>query len=165
MSDETHVKGLADLQKFMDELTPKMERNVMRGALRAGMKEVLPVAKSNIHSVSGQLAAGLKLRTSARGGVVTASIKTGGPHGYLGDMVEYGTAAHVIVPRAAGALDIGGAVVKSAEHPGAKPHPFLRPALDGQAQPAVVAAADYIKTRLADEHGLDTSEVTIEGLE
>jgi hypothetical protein len=39
----------------------------------------------------------------------------------------------------------------------------MRPALDAQASAAVVAAAEYMKDRLATKHGLDTSDVVIEG--
>lgn len=162
MSDLVNVKGLADLQKFLDELPVKMEKNIMRGALRAGMKEIAPLAAANVHSVSGKLAAGLKIGTSAKGGTVMAKLRTKGPHGYLARFVEFGTAAHYIPAKKGSALSFGGLLVKSVSHPGAKPHPFMRPALDQQAQAAVVASAEYIKTRLT-KQGLDTSDVMIEG--
>lgn len=158
---EIHVKGLADLQKFLDQLPAKMEKNVLRGALRAGMNVVKPVAKSNIRSVSGLLAKGLKLSTNSKGGTVTASLKATGKHGWLARFVEFGTKAHKIAARKVPALWFGGRFVKSVDHPGAKPHPFMRPALDSQAQNATVAAGNYIKARLATKHGLDTSDVTI----
>ncbi len=161
---ETRVKGLADLQKFLDQLPPKLERNVMRGALGAGMRVVRPVAKSRIRSVSGLLAAGLKVSTRARGGTVTASLKTTGKHGWLARFVEFGTAAHSIpkLTKKLNALIIGGQFVKSVDHPGAKPHPFMRVALDSQAQNALVAAGNYIKKRLESKNGIDTSDVTVE---
>ncbi|MCR4331764.1 MAG: hypothetical protein NUV34_03535, partial [Sulfuricaulis sp.] len=53
--------------------------------------------------------------------------------------------------------------VKEVAHPGTKPHPHMRPALDSQAQNAVVAAAEYMKKRLSDKHGLDTADIVIEG--
>lgn len=164
MADTAHVKGLADLQKFLDQLTPKLERNVMRGALRTGMNTVKPVAKANIRSVSGLLAKGLKVSTKAKGGAVTASLKATGKHRWLARFVEFGTAAHKIAARKVPALWFGGWFVKSVNHPGAKPHPFMRPALDSQAQNATVATGNYIKARLATKHGLDTADVTIEAV-
>lgn len=163
MSDPVHVKGLSDLQKFMDTLPPKIERNVMRGALRAGMKIVLPAAQVNVHSVSGKLAAGLKLGTRIRGGIVMARIIAKGEHGYIARFVEFGTAAHAISGKKGGFLSFGGIFARGVQHPGATPHPFMRPALDGNAQSAVIAAAEYMKKRLATKQGLDTSEVLIEG--
>ena len=162
MSD-VNVKGLSELQKFLDQVPAKIERNVMRGALRAGMKVVLPVAKGNIHSVSGDLAAGLRIGTRSRGGVVSSYIRTKGRHGFVAHWVEFGTAAHGILGKFGGSMFFGGIFTKSVDHPGARPHPFMRPALDSQAQPAVVAAAEYMKNRLATKEGLDTSAVLIEG--
>ncbi len=160
---DVHVRGLVDIQKFLDQLPAKLEANVMRGALRAGMKVVQPVAKSNVHSVSGLLAAGLKVGTRARGGVVTAYLKSTGKHGYLARWVEYGTAAHNIAAKRGGWLSFMGVFAKEVAHPGAKPRPFMRPALDSQAQNAVIAAAEYMRNRLATKEGLDTAGIVIEG--
>ena len=188
---EQHIKGLAELQKFMDQLTPKLEKNVMRGALRAGMKVVLPVAKANIHPVSGELAAGLKLSTRHKGSTVMAIISTKGRHGYIAPWVEYGTRLHYIKVQESekplninrsirygeevrasmrtinrNVLRIGARFVgPSVLHPGSQPKPFMRPALDTQATAAVVAAAEYMKKRLATKHGLDTADVVIEASE
>lgn len=159
---DVHVTGLRELNDFLDQLAPKLAKNVLRGSLRAGMNTIKPVAQQNVHSVSGELAKGLKVGTKARGGTVTASLKATGPHGWLARFVEFGTAAHNISAKT-GAMFFGGRFVKSVAHPGAKPHPFLRPALDQQAQTAVIAAAEYMKNRLASKHGLDTADVTIEG--
>jgi len=172
---EVHVRGLAELQKFLDTLPVKLEKNVMRGALRAGMSVVTHTAMANIHSISEDLAASLNdkhaLRTKSRGGTVTAILaagygfgKKGKPPKNLPIWVEYGTAAHTITGKGKGWLSFGGVFARSVQHPGAKPHPFMRPALDSQAQNSVVAAAEYMKKRLATKEGLDTSDVQIEVL-
>src|SRR3990172_10648780 len=119
MATETHVKGLAELQKFLDQLPAKIERNVMRGALRAGMKVVERVAKANIHSVSGLLAEGLKVGTRSRGGTVTAYLKASGKHAFIAKWVEFGTRAHNIAAKKGGWLSFGSIFTKSVEHPGA----------------------------------------------
>jgi HK97 gp10 family phage protein len=158
MADLAHVKGLADLQKFMDELAPKMERNVLRGGLRAGARVVQTEAKSRIHSISGETAKSVKVGSRARGGEVIAYVAVSS---HKGKWLEYGTRPHKIKPKNRKALAIGGNVVEEVDHPGAKPHPFLRPALDARAGAAVVAVGEYVKKRLADKHGLDTSDVNI----
>jgi HK97 gp10 family phage protein len=164
MSDLVHVKGLAELEKFMDQLTPKIEANVARGALRAGMNIVKLIAQSNIHSVSGELAKGLKIGTRRRGSLVTANLKATGPHGFIAKFLEFGTKAHFITAKT-GWLSFGGIFAKSVFHPGIPkgPKAFMRPALDSQAQAAVIATAEYIKNRLATKEGIDTSHVKIEG--
>lgn len=159
---EVHVKGLAELQKFLDQLPAKMEANVMRNALRAGMKEVQPVAQQNIHNVSGLLSKGLKIKTSSRRGVVKARLVATGKHAFVAKFVEFGTAAHTIAAKAGGSLFFRGIFAKLTHHPGAQAKPFMRPALDQQAGAAVSAAAEYIKKRLAKKHGLDASGVDVE---
>lgn len=165
MATEIHVKGLAELQKYLDTLPAKVEKNVLRGSLRAGMKTVLPVAQQNLSASSktGLLRAGLKLGTRTRGGTVTAFVKASGPHAYLAPWVEFGTKAHNIAAKKGGWLSFGGIFAKDVAHPGARPRKFLRPALDQQASAAVVAAAEYMKNRLATKHGIDTSDVVIDG--
>ena len=191
MSD-IHIKGLDQLNKFLQELPVKIEKNVLRGSLRAGMKVVQPVAKANLHSRSGEIT--LKIGTRSKGGTVTASLKAKhvskkGVPDNLPIWLEYGTAAHFIsvqdeekpinmrlsarlgmIVRASmttvnrNVLKIGAHFVgPTVWHPGARPRAWIRPALDSQAQNAVVAAAEYMKQRLATKHGIDTSGVMIEG--
>lgn len=181
LRDTRHIKGLSQLQKFLDEVPAKVERNIMRGALRAAANVTRDQARSNIASKSGQLAAGLKVSTSARGGTVTASVRARGPHGYIAHMVEFGTKPHFIhvqesergVNRRTGrplsmgtvnrrVLAIGATFIgPTVHHPGAAPHPFMRPAADQTATTGARAAAEYTKRRLATKHGLDTSGVDL----
>jgi len=157
-----HVKGLDELQRFLDKLPAKLEQNVMRGALRAGANVIKPVAAANIHSVSGETARSLKVRSGARGGRVTASVYT---RHFVAPFLEWGTKPHTIKATNRKALAIGGAYFESVEHPGARPHPFLRPAMDTQAQAAVLAAGEYVKQRLATKEGIDTAGITLEAEE
>lgn len=160
MTDLVHVKGLAQLDKFLQELPVKIERNILRSALRAGALVVRDEARTNIHPVSGVLADSLKVTTRARGGKVSATV---GTKVFYAKFVEYGTRPHTITARDGGALRFGGGFVKSVEHPGiARPRPFLRPAFDAKVLEAVVAIGEQVKRRLTKE-GLDASEVTIEG--
>jgi HK97 gp10 family phage protein len=163
MAIDTHVKGLAELNKFLQELPVKVERNILRGALRAGMNQVKPVAERNAAKSTGLLAAGLKVGTRARGRIVMATVKATGPHAYLAKWIEFGTKAHNIAAKKGGFLSFMNVFVKSVAHPGTKPHPFMRPALDQQANAAVFAAADYMRNRLATKHGIDTAGIVLEG--
>ena len=158
---EVRVKGLADLNKFLQQLPVKIEQSVLRGALRAGANVVMAEAKANVPVESGQLRDGLKVSTSSRRGRVTAKVKATGKHAHIAPWLEYGTAAHKITAKGKG-MFFGGLFVKGVQHPGSRPKPFMRPALDGRAQDAVSAAARYMKQRLATKNGLDTSSVEIE---
>lgn len=161
MSD-VHVTGMKELAKFLDTLAPKIQKNVLRGALRAGMKEVAEDAKAGASVASGLMRDGLKISTNSKGGVVTASLKAKGKHGPLAHLIEFGTAAHRIKAKDGGALKFGGGMVQHVDHPGARAQPFMRPALDTRASDATMAAAQYMKERLATKHGMDTSDVEIE---
>lgn len=158
---DVKVKGLKELNTFLQQLPAKLEQNVLRGALRAGANVVRETAKANVPVDTGTLRDGIKVSTRARRGRVTASIKVTGKHAYVAHWLEYGTAAHRIVAKGKG-MYFGGKIVKSVEHPGARPRPFMRPALDARARDAVVAVAEHMKKRLATKHGLDTASVEIE---
>ena len=162
-----HVKGLQELDKFLQELPVRLEKNVLRGALRAGAKVIQQEAKLNINSVSGETAASIKVRSNAQGGKVTASVYS---RYFVAPFLEWGTRPHTITAQLGGALAFGGSLRWSVEHPGIAPygskttigpHAFLRPALDLRAQDAVVEVGIYMRARLATKHGLDTADIVI----
>lgn len=156
MQDTLHVKGLAELGKALATLTPRIERNVLRGALRAGMKPMRDHARNNAAKATGKLARGLRVSTDGRRGRVYARLKTSGEHDYIARFVEFGTAMHRISGRNGGMLRIAGrAIVPYVDHPGSRAVPFMRPALDTQSQAALQAVANYIRNRLATKHGID----------
>lgn len=163
MADVT-VKGLSELQTFLDQLPAKLEANIMRGALRAGMKPIQAAAKAKVPRKTGTLADGLKIYTKVSNGKVIARLRATGKDGFLAYWFEYtGARAHEIKPKNRRSMFIAGIFSELVQHPGFKPKPFLRPALDEQAQAAVIAAGEYIKNRLATKEGLDTSGIMIEG--
>ncbi len=180
MSD-VKVKGLAQLQKFLDELPAKSEANILRAALRVGANVVKDEIKATAPFKTGRLRAGVKVSTRIRKGVVIASIKVRGEHGYIAPWLEYGTSAHYIsvqdnekaINRKTGkvvsmttvnrnVLRIGGAFVgPTVHHPGSRPHPFMRPSLDSRAQDALLAIGEAIKVRLT-KQGLNAAGVELE---
>lgn len=163
---DVHVTGLKELNDFLQTLPTRIEKNVLRGSLRAGAKqELLPEVQANLMAAgavkTGELIAGLKVKTNARGGKVTASVVAGGKHGYLARWIEYGVKPHNIVAKAGGWLAFSGIFAKAIHHPGFAARPFLRPALDRSGGAAVVAAAEYMRHRLESKHGLDTADIEI----
>lgn len=159
LTDTFHIKGLAELGQALSTLPVKIERNVLRGALRAGMKPVQLAARDNAAKATGLLARGLKISTDGRKGKVYARLKTSGKHDYIARFVEFGTAPHRISGRNGGMLRIAGkAIVPSVAHPGARAVPFMRPALDTKSPDAVQAVANYIRNRLSTQYGIDVSD-------
>lgn len=180
MSELVHVKGLEDLQKLLDILAPRIEKNIMRGALRAGANVIKKEAQNNVPvgpaskegarlygAYAGALRDSVRVSTKSKRGKVTATVKAGGKTKkgadvFYAHMVEYATSSHVIKSKPGKALKFGNVTVKEVAHPGTKSQPFMRPALDARAQDAVIAAGNYIKQRLSTKNGLDTSGITIE---
>lgn len=164
MSEFVHVKGLSELQRFLDVLPAKIEQNIMRSALRAGANVVKDEAKNNVPVKSGLLRDGLKVSTRSRRGVVSASVKATGKHAFVAKWVEFGTAAHRIVPKAAKSLFFGGMFAEGIDHPGSNAKPFMRPALDNRAQDAIVAVGEKIKKRLTKAGIEGAGDVELEAL-
>jgi hypothetical protein len=156
------LKGGPELLRFLDELPKNLERNVIRGGLRAGAKVIQQQAKANVPVKTGQ------------GSRLSSYVKLRGSGSYLGLFIEYGVAPHLISvaeqdrperatrhgPRKAsigtinkmvkrGSLVIGGNFVGPVVmHPGHAAKPFLRPALDQKAEEAVTAMGAYIAHRV-----------------
>lgn len=145
------IEGLSDLKKALQELPVKIEKNIMRGALRSGAKEFETKAKEEMPEQSGKLKRSLKINTRVRKGVVTSTISVGGGKVFYAHMVEFGTVAHLIKPKKKKSLVVNGTPVASAQHPGAIGKPFMRPAFDAGSADAVQAVAEYIKKRLDKE--------------
>jgi HK97 gp10 family phage protein len=165
MTKEVHITGLKELYALLQSVPLKLERNVMRGALRKGATIVRDAAKMNIPvsppnqrnvdlygGYMGALRDSLRVGTRSRRGVIRGYVRAGGKSKkskadtYYARWVEYGTSAHWIGNR---------------WHPGARPHPYLRPALDVNTRASVVAIGNYMKHRLATKHGLNTMDISI----
>lgn len=120
-------------------------------------------------------------------GKVVAKVQTHSSPNNLAIWVEYGTAAHYIKVSDkdrptrkkrngtvkmvsmktlnkmvnTGSLAIGGKFVgPSVHHPGARPKPYMRPALDQYADKALLAVGEAIRKRLT-KRGLDASGVSL----
>jgi HK97 gp10 family phage protein len=174
MSTTTEVKGLADLQRALDQLPAKIEQNIMRGALRAGAKVILedakrrvPVATPNAENQrlyggrEGLLRDSIRLTTRSRRGQLTVNITAGGDKvkgggdAYYAHFVEFGTKPHTITAGPGKFLPLGNGFLKSVMHPGSRPNPFMRNALDQNVTQSVEAVREYVRQRLAVKHGID----------
>ena len=148
---ELHTTGLAELHKALQNLPVEIEKKILASALRAGLREIEAAAKANVPVKSGALQKSIKVRVRNKKdrwrlkGVVVA----GNKEAYYAHMVEFGTAAHLIKPKSRKSLFIAGVMRELVEHPGAAPHPFMRPAFDAANEAAVNAFADKARAGLA----------------
>jgi HK97 gp10 family phage protein len=159
----TSVKGLAKLQAVLNTLPAKLEKNILRSAMRQGANVVMKKARQNItddDSVeTGLMRKGIKVRTKSKRGLVIASIRATGKHAYLANWIEYGVQPHSIKK---GAKLASGKGQDGTPHPGFAPKPFLRPALDTEMQTATVAIGNAIKKRLLTKYGINTPMIEVE---
>jgi len=154
MSQE-NITGGAALDALLQSLPAKMETNVMRSALRAGAKVYLDEVKQNIPVEHGLLRQSARITTrKGKDGQVSASVKVGNSVAFYAHMVEFGTRPHSITARG---MTVNGAMVRSVEHPGARPRPFMRPAADAKFTAAVAAVQKKVRDRLRAQ-GLDVPD-------
>lgn len=166
-SNDIVIGGLAELQAQLDRFAPDLEAKVLRGALRAGqmvaaqkIKDKAPEAPPNEVNARlyggkpGALKESIRVSTSLRRGKVVAKVKAGDKVAYYAHMVEFGTAAHLIMAKKGGALTLGGRDYSVLMHPGAKAHPFMRPVFDAEANQnseEFQAVVTYLQTRINKE--------------
>lgn len=163
---ETRIEGLADLHKALQDLPGKIEGNIMRGALRAGQKVFQQAAQQAVPVDQGDLRKSIKIKFKGRSqkyGWVRMHLQAGDKVAWYAHLIEYGTASYYtgsgktvggpypIKPKKAKGLFFGGQVHAGTIHPGIKPQPFMRPALDGNQAQALEATVEYIKNRLPRE--------------
>lgn len=164
MSD-TKVKGLAELKAAMAQLPEKYERNIMRGAMRAGLKPAKVRAQQTIHRDSGELADSVRIGTKVKNGKVIGTLTMGASKKnkkpFYAHMYEFGTKRHIIQVRPPGKLLAIG--VAKVEHPGARPRGSLRASVDGTIPQMLEGFAEYSRTRLATKHGVDVPAPLEEG--
>lgn len=166
-SENFNVQGLKELQNMLEQLPIRIEKNIMRGALRAGANVMRNAARQEAPVDDGTLKKSIKTTSpNIKKGDVTVRVET---DLYYARMIEFGTASyytgngrtvgkHYKIPkltkgkrRLKKALNFGGVMVNSAVHPGIKPQPFMRRAFDGSSSEAVAAFAQYVATRLDKE--------------
>lgn len=162
------VTGKAEVQAYIGGIPARMQ-NILRGAARAGAAVFADEIKAR--TPSNEVREGLRQKTTTQDGRVTSRIDV--KPGYARSIavwLEYGTSPHFIsvddsqregksVRRVNTltkendgnhSLVIGGNFVGSTVfHPGARPYPAFRPALDTKEAEAKTAAQAYITARVA----------------
>lgn len=146
---------------------------VLPRAGRAGGEVIAEEAKTLLGGRRADSKAGpvliadsVKVKVRRKDTTIRVRITLDGPGAYVGRWLEYGTAPHLIsvadsaregrsVARinklaSEGSLVIGNKFVgASVSHPGARPHPFLGPALHNRERDAIIAMQTYVTSRAA----------------
>jgi hypothetical protein len=152
------------LRRAIGQLPAQLTNNVARGAARAFAAPIIADAKRRCRDE--EVGESLKVTTRVEPGAVVATIGTSGKGAYRAPWAENGTRPHLIAVNdqdrkgrsigrinrlvREGSLKIGSAFVGPVvDHPGARPYPFLRPAIDSETDAGMEAATAYVAKRLA----------------
>lgn len=155
------ILGGKELAKALAELPIKIERNIMRAALRAGASVVATEARRNVPVDSQELKRSIRTSSNSKRGMVEANAVVGNrkaKKGWYATFVEFGTAPHMIRAGKNKPMlsfrDRNGVWhrVLEVNHTGAKAKPFMRPAFDTKSEEAIKAVADKIRERLTNEN-------------
>ena len=152
------ITGGKELAQFLQQLPVKLEKNIMRGALRAGAKVILDEARINVPVQYGELKKSLRVSTNVKRGRVEAKVKAGSKKkskggkikGWYAAIVEFGAAPHIIKGKNGKLLKFTGRdgnKVEIAEvwHPGFTARAYMRPALDNKAKQSIVEVGTTLK--------------------
>lgn len=157
MAKDINIVGGKELAEFLQQLPVRIEKNIMRAALRAGARVIADEAKINVPTQLGDLKRSIRTGSNAKKGQVEAYARAGNKKAFYYRFVEFGTAAHIIK---AGknkkvlvftARDGNKVVKEQVLHPGAVAKPYMRPALDAKGDAAIRAVTNKIKERLTKE--------------
>lgn len=177
---DTALSGGRELDQLLQTLPVKMERNILRAALRAGGVILRKEARERVPTDQGDLLRSIRITSRVQRGQVQIGVKAGNSVAYYAHMVEYGTRPHYVevsdVDRGPGrgrgrrgtagrqetlasirtvnrrVLQIGANFIgPSVHHPGARAKPFMRPAVDAGFIPAVEAIQAKIRERLTEQ--------------
>lgn len=145
-----YVHGAETELDKLAEFPAKVEKNVMRGAVRAAASVVKDGVAALIPRATGALADTLRISSRVRSGEVSATVKVGNPKKgvFYAGFVMGGTKPHLIKGRVTGWLGFGGVVRRVVQHPGAKAQPFMDQANLATRDAALKAAFDYADDRL-----------------
>lgn len=165
MAELVRVDGMAALEKALNELPEKIERNIVRAALRAGLKGMKEGAESMVPQRTGALKQSIKIRTKLVKGRPVAAVTVGDKKAWYAHLVEFGTGSfyegtgksvggpYVIKAKTKKGLGLPGAAhpIMSVTHPGSKAQPFMRPAFDAGNRQALEDFAAKVRQRLTKE--------------
>jgi len=144
LDDEKFDRLIRALEKLPDKLYDK----VVKRAAKMAVKPMMKIAKARAPHKSGFFKKSIisKLKTYKRNATVIVIMgpenkkdpQTGENPANIAHLIEYGTAAHKIVPRdikstpgmPVGGNEMGVLFRGSVNHPGIKAQPFMRPAYD-----------------------------------
>lgn len=161
--------GLDELQKQFQQFPENIEKNIMRGAIRAGLVPIRDEAIDLCPVKSGALQKSIRIkfrRQSEPYGWIRGVVVAGNFDAWYAHIIEFGSGSfyngtgtkskklpYEIKPRGAKSLFFAGVMRASVVHPGVKPVGFMRKAVDQKTADGMEAFKEYVATRIQKEFG------------
>lgn len=145
MADNRNITGGRELDDALRTLPVRIERNILRSALRQGANQFRDEVRTNIPVASGKLRRSVRVSTQSRGSSVFAYVRIGNKDTFYARFLEFGTQPHGVRK---GASVRHGRYQEGMLNPGLQPRPFARPAFDAKAGQALAAIMAQIRRRL-----------------
>jgi len=146
------IKGVPELIAKMNQLPTQVQKKILVGATTAAAIEFQEEARSLVPKRTSQLERAIRVvkgegRTP---NIVGAKVVLRGKHAYLGKWMEWGTVAHLIETKTKKTLwDGNRAYGRRVQHPGTRPRPFMRPAVDNKMAEAIEVVHRFLERHLA----------------
>ncbi len=166
------LKGMQELEQALSQLAPKIQANVIRGAMRTGAKVMQQAAKENVPVKSGALKDTIRVGSSLRGGIAIgrvmmgSRVKGGSRKGAAGadrgafyaNMIEFGVKPHEIRPKGGKSFFFAGFNHTLIHHPGFAGKHILQNAMDSNVPNVMKAVGEYMNKRMGTTHGMDSPD-------
>ena len=154
---DIEIKGAKDLDFLLSTFPAKLERRIVKRAMRTGASIISKEAKRLAPRRTGTLRKAIAVGNVRDDVAVRVYVRRGRGQkndGWYANLVEQGTSAHEIRPwkDRKKVLAAGGKIYgRRVRHPGARARPFMRPALESSASRAVDAIANRMRQMIEKE--------------
>lgn len=145
------IVGGRELSDQLQQFSVKLEKNIMRGALRAGAVEIRDEVRQRAPVASGDLKKSIRVTSRVKRGQVSASVKVGNAVAWYAHLIEFGTRPHIIRSKPGRAMRFGSTTTAQVNHPGIAGRPFIRPSADEATPRAIAEVTKYIRARMTKE--------------
>jgi HK97 gp10 family phage protein len=148
------IHGIRELALNLERFPEQLKRKAMDRVMRRGGRYISLLAKElvPVRSGSGALKRSIRVAIVRRGDFITARVIAGRNRKkddpYYAWMVEGGTEPHEIRPKGRKSLFFAGLSRTIVKHPGARPRPYLRPALEQGADTALALMRDELADQI-----------------
>lgn len=159
--------GLSKLEEGLKSLPDKLAKKHLMASLKKGLQIVQRAEQKAVSHRTGKLSESISIYTRTRNKMPGAVIEVGvkplarklkawGKPTNLASLVEFGTQPHTIPKEGKKvnpkmSVHFSGNWYSHVHHPGAKPHPFINPAIDSNIERVIYAVEDELGNRLINE--------------